>query len=260
MIVAGIDAGSANTKIVVYDQKTDKIIATAIARTGMKPRATAEMIFQKTLRHLEPHSGKINLVVATGYARHSISFASEYVTEITATARGIKHWHPAARTIIDIGGQDSKVIVLTPTGSLQEFVMNDRCAAGTGSFLEFISRALDIPLEDFGTLSQRSRNPIQLSSLCVVMAETEILSMVAAETPHEDIIAGLHQALANRVATLARRLTIEPEVIFTGGTALNVGMRYALQQALGLPVITARQPFYAAAFGAALLANEQGSS
>jgi len=254
VIVAGIDVGSANTKIVIYDRENEVIRATAIARTGMKPRATAEAMFQNALQRAELQSHEISRAVATGYARYSVNFASDYVTEITATAKGIKYWHPTARTIIDIGGQDSKVITLNSNGVIQEFVMNDRCAAGTGSFLEFIARGLDIPLEDFGTLSRYSQNPVQLSSLCVVMVETEILSMVAAEVPREDIIAGLHQALATRVANLARRLPIEPDVIFTGGTALNSGMRHALEQTLGLPVITSQHPLHTAALGAALLA------
>jgi len=254
MYIAGIDVGSANTKVVIYEPEQDRLAATAVSRTGMHPRQTAVKTLTTALEQAQLSQNDLSRIIATGYARHSVNFAHATVTEITATARGIRHWHPGCRTIIDIGGQDSKVISLNSEGQIQDFVMNDRCAAGTGSFLEFIARALDIPIEQFGELSARSQKPVTLSSLCVVMAETEILSMVAADTPAEDIIAGLHLALASRIAAMAARLSIAPEIIFTGGTALNSGMQTALARTLHLPVCTAQFPLLAAAFGAALSA------
>lgn len=252
MLIAGIDVGSANTKVVIYNPTTDQLLTSAVNRTGMQPRLAAERTLNQALNQAQLSRTHINRIIATGYARHTINFADAHVTEITATARAIRHWHPECRTIIDIGGQDSKVISLNSEGQIQDFIMNDRCAAGTGSFLEFIARSLDIPIENFGILSARSQQPVIISSLCVVMAETEILSLVAADTPREDIIAGLHQALAQRVAALAARLPVETEIIFTGGTAQNTGMQTALARALKLPVQTARFPLLAAAFGAAL--------
>lgn len=254
MYIAGIDVGSANTKVIIYEPEQDRIAATAVSRTGMQPRQAAARTLTAALQQAQLNQNDLHRIVATGYARHSVNFAHATVTEITATARGIRHWHPDCRTIIDIGGQDSKVISLNREGQIQDFVMNDRCAAGTGSFLEFIARALDIPIEQFGELSARSQKPVTISSLCVVMAETEILSMVAADTPAEDIIAGLHLALASRIAAMAARLAIAPEIIFTGGTAMNSGMQTALSRTLSLPVQTARFPLLAAALGAALSA------
>jgi len=255
MLNAGIDVGSVNTKVVVYDVMGAEIRAYSVARTGMKPREQAEQTFNQCLKKAGISRAEIKRIVATGYARHSVRFATESVTEITATARGIRHWHPSSRTVIDIGGQDSKVLTMDEAGMVQEFLMNDRCAAGTGSFLEFIARALKIPIQKFGELSLNSQTPVMLSSLCVVMAESEILSLVAADTPREDIIAGLHQALATRVVNMALRLEVRPEVLFTGGTALNQGMRLALERAIGLPVQCARMPLLAAALGAALLGS-----
>ncbi len=252
MLSAGIDVGSVNTKVVIYDSERDEMVATRVAPTGMKPREQAEKVFQECCAGAGLGAGDLGMIVATGYARQSAGFAHRTVTEITATATGIRRWHPGCRTIIDIGGQDSKVILLTPAGAVQEFVMNDRCAAGTGSFLEFIARALGVPIEKFGELSQCSQQPVLLSSLCVVMAESEILSLVAADVRQEDIIAGLHQALATRVVNMARRLTVIPDVVFTGGTALNEGMLVALKRALGVEVSRAQFPLLGAAFGAAL--------
>ncbi|MGQ9708392.1 MAG: acyl-CoA dehydratase activase [bacterium] len=255
MLVAGVDVGSVNTKVVVYDVGADKVVASLVNRTGMKPREMAERTFNECLEVAGIKRGEVKRIVATGYARHSVGFASEVITEITAIARGVSYWQPSSRTVIDIGGQDSKVLRLNEEGMVQEFVMNDRCAAGTGSFLEFIARSLEIPVERFGELSLNSQRPVLLSSLCVVMAESEILSLVAADTSREDIIAGLHQALAARVVNMAARLEVIPEVVFTGGTALNQGMRIALERAIGMPVQCAQLPILSAAFGAALLAS-----
>ncbi len=252
MLSAGIDVGSVNTKVLIYDTARDELVASRVAPTGMKPKERAQEVFQECCAAAGLSAQELDRIVATGYARQSVGFARRTITEITATAIGVRKWHPGCRTIIDIGGQDSKVIALTPEGGVQEFVMNDRCAAGTGSFLEFIARALGIPIERFGELSQRSQNPVLLSSLCVVMAESEILSLVAADVPSEDIIAGLHQALATRVVNMARRLTIVPDVVFTGGTALNQGMLVALSRALGCEIVRAQLPLLGAALGAAI--------
>lgn len=255
MLIAGIDVGSVNTKVVIWNPASEQILTTAVNRTGMQPRLAAKKTLEQALTQTRLDKKDLTRLIATGYARHSIGFADSFVTEITATARGIRYWHPQCRTVIDIGGQDSKVISLNQEGLIQEFVMNDRCAAGTGSFLEFIARSLDIPIERFGELSARSQQPVTISSLCVVMAETEILSLAAADTPREDIIAGLHKALALRIAAMATRIPLNAEIVFTGGTALNTGMQIALSRALNLPVITARSPLLAAAFGAALSVN-----
>ncbi|MEO0085359.1 MAG: acyl-CoA dehydratase activase [candidate division WOR-3 bacterium] len=252
MIQCGIDVGSVNTKVVLYDRERQAVRCRRVEPTGLKPRETAERVFQTCLAEVGLSAGELGAVVATGYARHAAGFATADVTEIRAAAAGIRSWHPGCRTVIDIGGQDSKVIALSDSGKVREFVMNDRCAAGTGNFLAVLARALGVPLEKFGEMDSVSRRPVPVSSLCVVMAESEILSLVAADTPVEDIIAGLHDALARRVANLAARLEVRPEIVFTGGVAQNPGMKRALEQALGEPVAVAQEPLLAAALGAAL--------
>jgi predicted CoA-substrate-specific enzyme activase len=197
-------------------------------------------------------AGHTRGVAATGYARHVLDGAESAITEIKAAALGVRYWHPSCRTVIDIGGQDSKVMALDEAGRVRDFVMNDRCAAGAGHFLSVLSRTLSVPLEDFGRLSLESRRPVPVSSLCVVMAESEILSLLAADTPVADVIAGLHEALARRIVNMAARLQLQPDVVFTGGVAQNRGMKASLEKALGLPVIVPEKPLLAAALGAAL--------
>lgn len=252
MIQCGIDIGSVNTKLVLYDRERGTIRCRRVEPTGLKPRETAERVFQSCLAEAGLTPAELKAVVATGYARHAAGFAGMSITEIRAAAAGVRSRHPECRTVVDIGGQDSKVIALADDGRVREFVMNDRCAAGTGNFLAVLARALGVPLERFGELALASRRPVPVSSLCVVMAESEILSLVAADTPVPDIVAGLHEALARRVANLAARLEVRPEIVFTGGVAQNPGMALALARALGEPVVVADEPLLAAALGAAL--------
>jgi predicted CoA-substrate-specific enzyme activase len=252
LITAGIDVGSVNTKLVVYDRSSRTVLCEQVEPTASTPKATARRVLEECRRRHPGLEDKVAGLVATGYARHVVEAASGTITEIKAAALGTRYWHPGCRTVIDIGGQDSKVLALDESGRVRDFVMNDRCAAGTGKFLSVLARTLSVPIEDFGRLSLESRRPVPISSLCVVMAESEILSLLAADTPVADIIAGLHEALARRVANMAARLKLEPEVVFTGGVAQNPGMKAALTAALGQPVTVAERPLLAAALGAAL--------
>jgi predicted CoA-substrate-specific enzyme activase len=252
MITAGIDVGSVNTKLVVLDCAERELLCAMVEPTGPRPRETAARLQEQCRRQHPQLEGQVRALVATGYARHTVETAGEAITEIKAAALGVRFWHPECRTIVDIGGQDSKVLALDESGKVRDFVMNDRCAAGTGHFLSVMARTLAVPLEDFGRLGLESRRPVPISSLCVVMAESEILSLLAADTPVGDIIAGLHAALARRVANMAARLHVEPPVVFTGGVAQDPGMRRELEIAFGLPVTTAERPLLAAALGAAL--------
>ncbi len=252
MIHAGVDAGSVNTKVLLFDSAVRRIVCTRTEPTGLKPRETAARLFDRCLADDWMSGEQVATVTATGYARHTVDFATGSVTEISAAAAGILFWHPTCRTIVDIGGQDSKVIALE-NGAVLEFAMNDRCAAGTGNFLAVLSRSLNLPLASFGEISLESSRPAPISSLCVVMAESEILSLAAADTPVADILAGLHEALARRIAALAARIRVVPPVVFTGGVAQNPGMVRALAKALGVEVTVCQQPLYAAALGATLV-------
>jgi predicted CoA-substrate-specific enzyme activase len=252
VIAAGIDVGSVNTKLVVFDRASQQAFCEKVVPTGPRPRETARQVLTECRSEHKDLSGHVRGVVATAYARHVVEHVERTITEIKAAALGIRYWHPNCRAIIDIGGQDSKALSLDESGKVYDFVMNDRCAAGTGHFLSVLSKTLSVPLEDFGRLSLESQRPVPVSSLCVVMAESEILSLLAADTPVADVIAGLHEALAHRIVNMAARLRIEPEVVFTGGVAQNTGMRAALEKALGVPVTVPGKPLLAVALGAAL--------
>jgi (R)-2-hydroxyacyl-CoA dehydratese activating ATPase len=197
---------------------------------------------------------QISVVVATGYGRNTVRFADTTITEITCHARGVYHLAPDARTIIEIGGQDSKVISLEAGGRVRDFSMNDRCAAGTGRFLEMVAARLGVDWEQLAELSRQSRHPALISNMCVVFAETEIIGLLAEGTPVPDVVAGVQNAIATRVSALAGR-AVSPPVCFTGGVALQSGMVRALQETLSCPVRAVPQPQYTGALGAAILAG-----
>lgn len=252
MLSAGIDIGSINTKVVFYDHDAGKIVHACAEPTGFKPKVAGETVFRHCLKATGRAEKDIARVVATGYGRHTVRFAQAQITEISALARGVNHLFPNVRSVFDIGGQDSKFVRLDEAGRVRNFVMNDRCAAGTGHFLQTIARALNVRLEDFGRVALESQNPVPISSLCVVMAESEILSLVAEDRPVPDIIAGVHYALARRVVNLAAGYGIEEEVAFCGGVARNTGMQAALQDVVGLALRVPEEPIIVSALGAAL--------
>jgi predicted CoA-substrate-specific enzyme activase len=183
VITAGIDVGSVNTKLVVFDRVSQTIFCEKVVPTGPRPRETARQVMTECRSEHKDLSSHVRGVVATGYARHTVDHVEGTITEIKAAALGIRYWHPTCRTVIDIGGQDSKVLSVDESGKVHDFVMNDRCAAGTGHFLSVLSKTLSVPLEDFGRLSLESQRPVPVSSLCVVMAESEILSLLTLRSP-----------------------------------------------------------------------------
>jgi predicted CoA-substrate-specific enzyme activase len=256
VIYAGIDAGSRMIKAVLFDAEGKQIVASGIMDQGVQQDALAQQLFQRLMHdHRLDRRGVLG-IVATGYGRHTVSFADTAVTEITCHAAGVRHHLPDARTITDIGGQDSKLICLDAKGGVQDFDMNDRCAAGTGCFLEVVARRLGLSLQELGELAGRSVKPAAISSMCVVFAETEIVGLLAAGAAAEDIAAGVQAAIARRIASMAGR-SLESPIIFTGGVALVPGMRTALQTAFGHPVVVAPEPQMTGALGAAILASRQ---
>jgi len=256
VICAGIDAGSRTVKIVLLDSENLEIAASGIHDQGVAQEAIAQRLFEQVLNEAGVERGRIAGIVATGYGRHAISFADTTVTEITCHAAGVRHLVPEVGTIIDIGGQDSKLIRLDRDGVVQDFVMNDRCAAGTGRFLEVVAERLDMPLHALGDAAVRSKQPAAISSMCVVFAETEIVGLLAAGTSPEDIVAGVQLSIATRLSSMAAR-AVAPPVVFTGGVALVSGMDAALASALGHAVTTAPQPQLTGALGAAIQACPQ---
>jgi len=255
MIVAGIDAGSRSVKVVVLEASARRVLGTDICDQGVSQSALASDLYHALLARLGIAADEVARVVATGYGRHAIGFAHLAVTEITCHARGVRHLAPDARTVVDIGGQDSKLIRLDRRGDVQDFAMNDRCAAGTGRFLELVATRLGVRIGELGALAARAKTPAVISSMCAVFAETEIVGLLADGVAPQDIVAGVQNAIASRIAAMAGRRLDEP-VLFTGGVALVPGMSAALERALGRHLTPAPQPQITGALGAALVAAE----
>lgn len=254
MIFAGIDAGSRAVKIVLINEE-NQIIGTGLADQGVKQNELALNLLNKTVEKIEKTSNDISYIVATGYGRDGLDFADTTITEITCHARGVSQLHPEARTIIDIGGQDSKLIRLEE-GRVRDFVMNDRCAAGTGRFLEIVANRLDVETQDLGGLTSQADNPATISSMCVVFAETEIIGLLASGVSPENIAAGVAHAIATRISAMAGRNIADP-IIFTGGVARIPGMDRILASVLDHSVHIADMPQMTGALGAALLARSK---
>jgi (R)-2-hydroxyacyl-CoA dehydratese activating ATPase len=255
MIYGGIDAGSRSIKVVLFDAEPRRVLAACLRDQGVEQERLARELFQQALNEAGLERSRVSAVVATGYGRNLIRFADTTITEITCHARGVHHVAPAARTIIEIGGQDSKVIHLEEGGRVRDFAMNDRCAAGTGRFLEMVASRLDMNWERLSELAGQSKTPALISNMCVVFAETEIIGLLAEGKPLPDVVAGVQNAIATRVSALAGR-AISPPVYFTGGVAMQSGMARALEEVLSGPVHVAPQPQFTGALGAALLAGE----
>lgn len=204
----------------------------------------------------EINFNNLDFIVATGYGRINVPFADKQITEITCHARGIRALFPSARIIIDIGGQDSKGIKLDSGGKVANFVMNDKCAAGTGRFLEVIAETLGINLTDMGEISQQASGFVQISNTCTVFAEHEVTSRLAEGAAIPEIVAGLHEAIAGRVVNMIRHLGIEKDVVVTGGGAKNIGLVKAIEGKVGFPVLIPPEPFLTGALGAALIGKD----
>ncbi|MEN6386125.1 MAG: acyl-CoA dehydratase activase [Phycisphaerales bacterium] len=253
MICAGIDAGSRAIKIALMSSDNSKIIATGITDQGVAQENLARTLFKNTLKkHCLSHR-EIGTIIATGYGRNAISFANKTITEITCHAAGVKYFAPDARAIIDIGGQDSKFIRINENGSIEDFAMNDRCAAGTGCFLEMVAKKLSISLDSLGTVAKKSENPAAISSMCVVFAETEIVGLMAEQRHPADIVCGVQNAIASRILSMAGR-EIPSAIIFTGGVAMIHAMDTAIEKIFQRPVSVSPQPQMTGAIGAAILA------
>lgn len=253
MIYAGIDSGSRTVKVVAIDSDGFEIVSSAIVDQGVRQREIAEGLLDKCLQKIRPSGRRVDGIVATGYGRNAITFADATVTEITCQARGVLAFHPGVRTIIDIGGQDSKLIRIGTDGCVRDFAMNDRCAAGTGRFLEVAARKLEVDIDNMHNIALEATRPSCISSMCVVFAETEIIGLLAAGEAAPDILAGVQKSIALRLVSMAGGKVEEP-VVFTGGVALMPGMTGALSSAFGKTAITARMPQLTGAYGAAIVA------
>ena len=257
MLVAGIDIGSITTEALLFD-KVKGVVGYTILQTGADSRKAAEMALDNVLATPGKNISDLSYIISTGCGRKRASFAKQSVTEITCIAKGVNYLFPDARTIIDIGGQDTKVIRIDGSGRVLEFEMNDKCAAGTGRFIEVMAKALNVDLDKVGDISLGYKKDLTISSICTVFAESEVISLVSEGEGLEDILYGIHKAIADRTMGLITRTGgIENEVIMAGGVAKNSGVVKALEKAIGVPLKIHVEPQIVGALGAAILALEK---
>jgi predicted CoA-substrate-specific enzyme activase len=250
---AGVDVGSTQTKAVIIDESR-AIVGRALIDTGANVVAAAEKAFADALESARIPEPEVEYIIGTGYGRYRVTFGNMQVTEISCHGRGAVQMFPGTRTVVDMGGQDTKAIRVSATGQVLDFCMNDKCAAGTGRFLGAASAALDIPLSELGGIALNAEHPVRISTTCTVFAESEVLSWLGKGKKIEDILAGAHQSIAARSIGLLRRVGIEEDVTFTGGVARNIGMVEALNRGLGLKVNVSEESHFMGALGAALFA------
>ncbi len=253
--VLGIDSGSTSTNAVILDENQN-LIAFSIVRTGAKSGESAKKALENVLKKAQLTKDDLSLIVSTGYGRVSIPFADKNVTEISCHGKGAHYLNPKIRTILDIGGQDSKAIKLSPEGEVIDFVMNDKCAAGTGRFLEMMARTLEIHIQEMGPLSLKSKENITISSMCSVFAESEVISLIAQNKEKTDIIHGIHEGIASKSVGLLSRVGKEGDFMMTGGVAQNIGVVKAIEEKLGTKLFISKEPEIVGALGAAIFALE----
>ena len=249
---AGIDIGSLSAQAVILSE--GKILSYSNIIAGVNRAETAERVLDIALEKTELSRDDIKYVVGTGYGRYQVPFADKNVTEITCHSIGVHSLNPEILTLIDIGGQDSKVIRIGLNGRPTDFELNDKCSAGTGRFLEVMAQVLELPINELGPLSLKAPNPSFISSTCTVFAESEVIGRIGAGDNPADIAAGVHKAMAAKIATLSQRVGVEPPIAVTGGVALNPGFRHYLSQELKSELWVPEAPQYTGALGAAILA------
>ncbi len=254
MIYAGIDIGSNTAKAALI--KGNQLLGTHVIATGYNPLKAGKKVFQQLLEKTNTPKADITAIISTGYGRASIEFADKAMTEIICHGAGAYFMNPGVQGVIDVGGQDSKAILLDKNGNIENFAMNDKCAAGTGRFLEVMANALEVNLDQLGDFAKMADKPSKISSICTVFAESEVISMIASQHKRENIIAGIHESAAARIAILAAKVKIKEPVIMTGGVAKNVGMIAALEKRLGFQIIAGKLPQENGAIGAAVLASK----
>lgn len=253
---AGVDVGSTQTKAVLLNDKRE-IIARALTDTGANVIRAADRAFEELLRNATLERRQVAYVVGTGYGRYKVSFGDAQITEISCHARGASYIFPHTQTVIDMGGQDAKGIKVGEEGDVKDFVMNDKCAAGTGRFLANAAEALGLSLDDIGGIALKAKNPVRLTTVCTVFVESDIMSYLAQGKKVEDILGGVHSAIAARTISLVRRVGIEEEVTFTGGVSRNIGMVRALEEKLGMKLNVSDDSHFVGALGASLFALER---
>ena len=256
MIAAGVDVGSTATKAILVDDN-HRIVARSLINTGANVTKAAERVFAEVVKKAGIEEHDVLQVVGTGYGRYKVTFGHAQVTEISCHARGAAFLFPRTRIILDIGGQDTKAIRIKPGGDVEDFCMNDKCAAGTGRFLEAAANTMGIPLDDIGPLSLQYRQVIKVTNVCTVFVESEILAHLARGRAPADILRGVHLAIAGRSVALMRRVGMEPEITLTGGVSRNIGIVKALEEKLAQKLNVGADAQFIGAIGAAIFALDR---
>ena len=254
MITAGIDMGSKTIKVVVL--RNGKIIGKSIALAGFESREAAERAFREATAAAGVTEKDIRRVIATGAGRKNAPYATGDITDVGGDARGAIQLFPSARTVIDVGAEEGRAIRCNETGKVLDFALNEKCAAGAGAFTEAMSRALEVSVEELGRISLTSTKAIPMNAQCAVFAESEVVSLLHGRVPKEDISRAVHDAIASRIVSLARKVGFTPDVLLIGGVAHNVGFVDSLERALECKVIRPADPEYIGAYGAALAAAD----
>jgi (R)-2-hydroxyacyl-CoA dehydratese activating ATPase len=252
---AGIDIGSTMSKAVITDA-AGLMRGYVVGPTGAEHRRRANKVMEDVMLKAGVTLDEVAYIISTGYGRVNVPFADKQVTELTCHAKGVSSLFPDVKTAIDIGGQDAKVLKIK-NGRLTDFLTNDKCAAGTGRFLEVAAETLGLGLDEMGRISLQTDTPVKINSLCTIFAQQEIIARLSEGQPLPDILAGVYIAVTTRVVKLARQLKVEPPVVFTGGVAKNVGMVKAMETVLGMKVYVPEEPLITGALGAAILARDQ---
>lgn len=251
----GIDLGSRMAKIVLLEN--GNLIYSQVTDTGVFPQNTATKLLEDTLKTNNLQKENVNKIYSTGYGRNIVPFSSKRISEISCHAKGVSYFFPQAKTVIDIGGQDSKIILLGAKGKVLDFVMNDKCAAGTGRFLEVAANILEISVQEMGPTALKSKEIIDINSTCVVFAESEIIGLIAAGIDPADIVNSVHRSIAKRIKNLMAQLAWQKPVVFTGGVAQNSGMRKSISDTLDMQVESPNNSLITGALGAALYAFDE---
>lgn len=254
MLTMGVDIGSTSSKAVVLKDGKE-LMAEKVVPIGTGPVGPAK-VYQETLDMAGIQRGDIARLVVTGYGRLTFEGADQQISEVSCHAKGMHFLNPDVRTLVDIGGQDVKAMRIGASGRLENFVMNDKCAAGTGRFLEVMAKVLNVSVAEMGDLSAQAVQAVTISNTCTVFAESEVISHLAGNVAPADIAAGIHRSVAKRVASLAARVTVEPAVAMSGGVALNAGIVRAMEDELKQPVFVSPRCQLAGAIGAAVFAYE----
>jgi len=254
MITAGIDCGAKNVRVLVLGD--GKLLGRGHSAAGTDPATAAEKAFDQALGAAGVARNVVTRVLATGTGKKEPAFSDDVVTEVGAVARGMHFLEPAVRTVIDVGAEQRTAVKLAADGGVVDFAINDKCAAGAGVFLEAMARALEVPIEGIGPLSLESKTAVPIRARCVVFAETEVVSLVHQCTPKPDVARAIHDALADPISAMCRRLAVEAPVAVVGGVANNIGFRKALAEGLGSELVVVDEPEYVGALGAALVATD----